>query len=311
MPLTWGKREVCFECAGIDSGDEITIGGRQNATSISLRTSAACRVLRRRGRSILARWGIFPRVAKHLLSPSPRADRLDALRGLALVWMAAFHFCFDLKVFGFLQANFYTDPLWTRQRVVIVSLFLFCAGVGQVLAAQQGQTGPRFWRRWGQIAACALVVTVASRVQFPNSYISFGVLHAMALMLLAARVLCRFQAPAAVVLACGVAVVVLGNALAHPFFDSRLTNWLGFVTFRPPTEDYVPLFPWFGVMLWGVAAGQYLLQHQTQALYGPLPVLGRPLWRAVALLGRWSLSFYMLHQVVLMGALMTFVALVR
>lgn len=247
----------------------------------------------------------------HPLTPLQRADRLDALRGLALLWMAVFHFCFDLKVFNFLRANFYTDPLWTRQRVVIVSLFLFCAGMGQVLAVAQGQSASRFWRRWGQIAACALLVTVASRVQFPKSYISFGVLHAMAVMLLAARWVCRTQVSAADLLAWGAVVVVLGNALAHPFFDSRLSNWLGFVTFRPPTEDYVPLFPWFGVMLWGAAAGRYLLQHRPQFLYGPLPAVGRSEWRAVAMLGRWSLSFYMLHQVVLMGVLMAVVAVIR
>ena len=29
-----------------------------------------------------------------------RFDRLDALRGLAIVWMALFHFSFDLNHFG-------------------------------------------------------------------------------------------------------------------------------------------------------------------------------------------------------------------
>ena len=82
----------------------------------------------------------------------PRFDRLDALRAVAIVWMAVFHFCFDLNHFGFTRQNFYTDPFWTLQRSAIVSLFLFCAGMGQAIALDQRQPWPRFWRRWAQVA---------------------------------------------------------------------------------------------------------------------------------------------------------------
>ena len=44
---------------------------------------------------------------------TPKAQRLaslDALRGLAIVWMTVFHFCFDLTHFGYLQQNFLGDP---------------------------------------------------------------------------------------------------------------------------------------------------------------------------------------------------------
>jgi uncharacterized membrane protein len=53
-------------------------------------------------------------------------------------------------------------------------------------------------------------------------------------------------------------------------------------------------------MLWGLAAGQWLLRARPQVLSGGLPRAAQ----ALALLGRWSLSFYMLHQPVLIGALM-------
>ncbi|MGH6627555.1 MAG: heparan-alpha-glucosaminide N-acetyltransferase domain-containing protein, partial [Burkholderiaceae bacterium] len=87
-----------------------------------------------------------------------RFDRIVALRGLAIVWMTAYHFCFDLNHFGWMRQNFYTDPFWTWQRTAIVSLFLFCAGLGQAVAAHQGQRWSRFGRRWAQVALCALLV---------------------------------------------------------------------------------------------------------------------------------------------------------
>ena len=57
------------------------------------------------------------------MSGSQRFARIDALRGAAIVWMAVFHFCFDLNHFGLLlpKQNFYGDPFWTVQRSVIVS----------------------------------------------------------------------------------------------------------------------------------------------------------------------------------------------
>ena len=55
--------------------------------------------------------------------------------------MAAFHFGFDLNHFGFIQQNFYRDPFWTVQRTCIVTLFLFCAGLGQAVALHRARAG--------------------------------------------------------------------------------------------------------------------------------------------------------------------------
>jgi uncharacterized membrane protein len=235
-----------------------------------------------------------------------RFDRLDALRGAAIVWMAAFHFSFDLNHLGMLQVrqNFYADPFWTWQRTAIVSLFLFCAGLGQAVAWRAGQGWPRFWRRWALVAGCAVLVSVGSAFMFPRSWISVGVLHGIALML----VVCRLLAPwRAWLWPLGAVAIALPQFVQNAWFDSRWTNWVGLVTHKPITEDYVPLLPWLGVMLWGLAAGQWLLARRRAVLDGDLP---RPL-QPLALLGRWSLSFYMLHQPVLIGGLMAWQALAR
>ena len=234
-----------------------------------------------------------------------RFDRLDALRGAAIVWMAAFHFCFDLDHFRFIQANFYSDPFWTTQRSCIVSMFLFCAGFGQAIALQQRRPGEpwllssftrSFWHRWAQVAGCAVLVTLGSVVMFPKSFITFGVLHGIALALIVMRLsagLGRWLWPL------GLVALLLPQFIQHPFFDTRWTNWVGLITVKPITEDYVPVFPWLGVMWWGLAAGQWVLASRPSWVTGALP---RPL-APLAVLGRWSLSFYMVHQPVLIGAL--------
>jgi uncharacterized membrane protein len=98
----------------------------------------------------------------------------------------------------------------------------------------------------------------------------------------------------------GALCIALPAFVQHPFFDSRWTEWVGLVTHKPVTEDFVPVLPWLGVLLFGLAAGQCLLCDRPGWLSPPLAAPARPL----ALLGRWSLSFYMLHQPVLIGVLM-------
>lgn len=227
-----------------------------------------------------------------------RFDRLDALRGAALVWMAVFHFCFDLAHRGLIEANFYRDAVWTGQRTAILSLFLVCAGAGQAIASAQGQSWGRFWRRWAQVAGCALMVSAGSYLMFPRSYIYFGVLHGMAVMLIIARL----SAPLRGWLwPLGLVALLLPQWASHPLFDQRALHWVGLVTHKPITEDYVPVLPWLGVMWWALAATQWLLARHPQVLASRFPPVAPQ--RGLTWLGQWSLSFYMLHQPLLIGGL--------
>ena len=105
----------------------------------------------------------------------------------------------------------------------------------------------------------------------------------------------------------GALALLLPMVWQHPLFDTRWTNWAGLVTRKPVTEDWVPLLPWLGVMLWGLALGQWLLVHRRPLLAGRLPSVLAPL----ATLGRWPLTVYMLHQPLLIGALMAWQVLAR
>jgi len=240
--------------------------------------------------------------------PSARLQRVDALRGLALLWMTGFHFCFDLASAGLLQTNFNADPFWTRQRTCILSLFLLCAGAGQALAIARGQSWRHFAKRWLQISGCALLVSVGSYLMFPQTFIYFGVLHGMAVMLLVCRALASRDSPvrwlltgAALVLA---AYLAAPELIAQGWWSAALNgkalNWLGLISAKPFTEDYVPLATWLAVMLCGMATMLWALRRPQGRQAGALEhVLLRPF----AFLGRWSLTYYMLHQPVMLGGL--------
>ncbi len=220
-----------------------------------------------------------------------------------MLWMAVYHFAYDLDHFGVIQQDIFRDPVWTTQRTAILSIFLFTAGVGLAIACQQGQPWHRFWRRWWQIAAGAVLVSMGSWLMFPRSFIFFGVLHGIAVMLILTRLAGaggRWQ----LLMLGGAALIVLPWFFHHPLFDSRWTSWVGFFTRKPITEDFVPLLPWMGVMWCGMAAGIWLLERRPFWLSGALPAQGRAAFNALAWLGRWSLSFYLVHQPVLIGLLL-------
>lgn len=231
-------------------------------------------------------------------TPAVRPARLaavDALRGIAIVAMVAYHLSFDLRLFGLARLDFENDPFWLAARAAIVSTFLGLVGVSLVLARDAGVAAAQRWRRIATIAACALAVSVASWLAFPTSYIWFGILHCIAV---ASVVAWPFTRSPRLALACGAAVIVAGLVVTHPAFDSRALAWIGFTTHKPATQDYVPLFPWLGATLVGIAAGDALLRRS----FAPLAFLANAP-RPLAWLGRHSLVVYMIHQPLLIGAL--------
>ena len=231
----------------------------------------------------------------HAVSAPSRIVGLDALRGVAIVAMIVYHFCFDLRYFRVTRWDFEHDVRWLTARALILSSFLLIAGISAVLAHRQAAPLRRWLQHIAIIAAAALLVSAGSYALFAHSFIWFGVLHAIALSLLLAKPLLGRPLVAALA---GVVVIVSGLPFASPVFDNRLLGWIGFMTAKPVTEDYVPLFPWMGVLLLGVALGHVLVRTRFFAL--------APLARApgfLRLLGRHSLVVYLVHQPVMMALL--------
>ena len=225
-----------------------------------------------------------------------RIAAIDALRGGAILAMIGYHFAFDLSWFGVFRADFNNNALWLTLRALIVSSFLLLVGVSLVLAHGARISRHRFWRRIALIAFCAMLVTAGSYFAFPQSFITFGILHCIAVSSVLAWPLVRYPVAALIT---GLAVIAIGLQVRLPIFDMRWLNWIGMMTHKPPTEDYVPLFPWLGVVLLGVAAGGWLARKD----YRPLRPMSRAAPGWLNWLGRHSLLVYMVHQPILLGML--------
>lgn len=224
-----------------------------------------------------------------------RVRPVDALRGIALLMMFAYHFAFDLRYYGAIAADFEHHPFWLGFRALIVTSFMTLVGISIVLADVPGASIHKFLRRVGLIALGAAAATLASWLLFPESFIYFGILHCIALTSLIAWPMRRAPGLA---LAIGVAVAVAGLTFTSPFFDAKQWSWIGFMTHKPFTEDYVPLAPWAGVTFIGVALGHALARGRFRAI----AFLERaPAW--LQWMGRHSLVIYLVHQPIFMGVL--------
>ena len=224
------------------------------------------------------------------------------LSGVAPLAMASYHFTWDLEFFGYAHAGLTAFGPWKVYARCIASTFLFLVGVSLVLAHGGGIRWKGFWKRLAMVAAAALAITAATRLATPDSFIFFGILHQIALASLLGLAFLRL--PALLTLAVAALVVAAPYWLRSPAFDPPALWWLGLSEVIPRSNDYVPVFPWFGAVLAGLglarlAAASGLLARLAETRTGR--------WaKPLVFLGRHSLAFYLIHQPVLIAGMWLF-----
>jgi uncharacterized membrane protein len=241
-------------------------------------------------------------------TPRPRFVVIDIARGVAIVAMIAYHFCWDLSYFRFIAADVGYDPQWVLIARSILAVFLFLVGVSLVLGHGRGIRWASFWRRWALVVVGALAITVATYFAFPESFVYFGVLHAIALFSVLA--LPFLAAPLWLPVVVAIVVIALPLLYSDALFNEKLFSWIGFWQVPPPANDLVPVFPWFGAVLVGVIATRLVLASPLVARLAAINPSGR-LARVLAFMGRWSLLIYLLHQPILLGLVYPAAAIFR
>jgi len=229
----------------------------------------------------------------------PRLPVIDAARGVAIVAMAIYHLCWDLSYFRFIGVDVGYDPGWVLFARSILFAFMALVGIGLVLGHGRGMRWPAFWRRWALVAAGALLISLGTWFTFPDSFVYFGVLHAIALASVLA--LPFLFTPLWLTGLVSLAVIALPFRFSDPLYDAKAFSWIGFWVTPPPANDLVPLFPWFGVVVLGIWAMR--LAERTGLIERLASIRPGRIGRGLAFLGRWSLLIYLVHQPLLLGAL--------
>jgi uncharacterized membrane protein len=231
---------------------------------------------------------------------APRLDAIDIARGAALLAMAVYHFAWDLSFLKLAALPVGTHPGWIWFARSIAGSFLFLAGVSLVLGHGEGLRRRAFLRRLAILVGAAAAITAATYLAFPDSYIFFGILHCIALSSVLALPFLRL--PWWATAAAAAAVLAAPQIVQSTVFDAPALIWVGLGTYTPLTNDYVPVFPWFGMVLAGVAAARLLLPILRESRFVRRRAGSAPA-RALAFAGRHSLAVYLVHQPVLLALL--------
>ncbi|RCS24356.1 DUF1624 domain-containing protein [Phyllobacterium salinisoli] len=228
----------------------------------------------------------------------PRLVRLDIIRGIALVAMAIYHTGWDFEFFGYLDPGTTGHGGWKFFARTIASSFLILVGFSLVLAHQKGIRWKSFGIRLAQITAAALAITLVTRYATPDSFVFFGILHQIALASVLGLIFLRAPIPLLLLLAA--TVIATPFYFGSAFFNHPALWWVGLSTIIHRSNDYVPLFPWFGAVLAGMALARLFQRFRLMPLLQNatgLPLIDRPL----RFIGTHSLAFYLVHQPVLIG----------
>lgn len=247
---------------------------------------------------------MYPDIQMNQASPAKgrRIDALDLARGLALVAMAVYHFTWDLEFFGYVDPGMTAVGGWKLFARCIASSFLFLVGVSLVLAHGRGIRWKPFWRRFAMVAGAALAISIVTRIAVPDGFIFFGILHQIALASLLGLAFLRL--PPWLTLIIAAAVIAAPNFLRSEFFDHPALWWVGLSANNPHSNDYVPLFPWFGAVLAGIGAGRLAV---SSGLFDRLAGIRLGAWSwPLNFAGRHSLAFYLIHQPVLISCVWLF-----
>jgi uncharacterized membrane protein len=251
------------------------------------------------GRQINTRPFVVATTGSQVARRAYRLAVIDVVRGVALLAMIVYHFSWDLSANRLIAVDVSTDPIWRLSARLIAGTFLGLVGANLVLAARNGFRPLPYLRRLVLIAVAAGVVSLGTYWFEPDTFVYFGILHCIAV----ASVLALPFIWAPSWLSAVVAVVFLAGPhfLTSTFFDVPDLYWLGLSTNPPPTVDYVPIFPWLGIVLLGVVAGRFILETGAWPLW-QWTADGRG-WRILIIAGRWSLPIYLVHQPILVGIL--------
>ncbi len=217
-------------------------------------------------------------------SKEDRYWEIDFLRGIAVILMIGFHFLFDLHLFNLTDFRVPNEFAY-----LIATMFLLLVGISYNISYSRGHDGKYYLKRGLKIFSWGLIITGITWIAFPENVIVFGILHLIGISVILVYPLMEYKHLNLVLGSISIALGVV--------FYSSIQSLIHF-----PTFDYFPLLPWIGVVLIGLWLGKILYPDGERRFN--IPEGYNSFIKGFCLLGRNSLLIYLVHQPVLVAAIL-------
>lgn len=217
-----------------------------------------------------------------------RIWEIDFLRGIAIILMSLFHLLYDLSEFYNFSID-YTTGIVDLIGLSSAVMFIILTGISSSLSRSN-------FKRGAKILLFALMITIITYIYDPDTYINFGILHLIGISILLYSFFKTLNTPLLILL--GTLFIVLGNFIGDITLTTNLLVPLGITNSTYAALDYYPLFPYFGVFLFGMAL-KSILYPQKRSIFSFSLSSNNP----INFLGQKSLLIYLIHQPIILAVL--------
>lgn len=206
-------------------------------------------------------------------STRTRIQLLDALRGLSILLMVAYHCGYDLVLNGFLPEDVLYNPFLNTLQPIFAGIFITLAGISSRFSRSNLKRGLI------TLGAAALVSLAGYVMGMP---IWFGILHLLSACMLLYWLLDKLRVMTVAVPLAAFAVLFAGVTVFPALQDSN---------------DFFPLVPWGFLFFAGALLGDPIKAGKLPRWFYEAKI---PFFSNV---GRHTLIIYLAHQPVLFGVM--------
>ena len=232
---------------------------------------------------------------------------LDIARGVCVLAMIAYHFCWDLGYFGFVDLRTITQGLGLFIAQLIGLSFITIAGISSRILSLSENFKKKFLKRLFKLILISAVISVATFMLNQNSFIFFGILHFLSVCSIVSLVLIQIKHSFHFLLIFFGAAIISTSGITFnlPF----MLSWLGLSSEIPVTNDFYPLFPWITFYFFGFWLGEVIqrkLNKKNDNFSMSINSVG-VFWKFFGYLGQKALVVYILHQPILFSLFFVFI----
>ena len=236
-----------------------------------------------------------------------RVFLLDITRGICVLAMIAYHFCWDLGYFGFIDLRLITQGFGLFVAQLIGLSFITIAGISSRIMSLSDSFKQKFLKRFFKLVFISAVISIATFMFNKDSFIFFGILHFLSVCSLISLILIYIKSSFHLLLIflCAAIISISGITFNLPL----MLSWLGFNREIPASNDFYPLFPWITFYFFGFWSGKIIHEKFSQKNNGvQMPINGVYIcFKFFQYMGQKALVIYILHQPILFSLFFVFI----